>query len=275
MKTSKIKDITQNLNSILMQPFSFKGMKIELNYADRAKHTKNWTVATHYHPWFEFNYVSYGSFYTTLDGTEFLVTSGNSFLIPPGVSHSHRHNNSGDDGICIRFSLKSDEPSEIFDVLSFPHPMQFKSILSEIPFSGSIYSIQAQFSVWLMQIFDLQNTSTPKPKNTQNTFASQVILYLKEYYMQKITVTDIANAMNTSYRTLIRKFKAETNKSVIDTLTQIRLDKAKQLLISTKMPMYEIALQCGYENEFYFSKIFKQKLNCSPNIYRRKHFINI
>ncbi len=88
-------------------------------------------------------------------------------------------------------------------------------------------------------------------------------------------VQDIASAMNTSYRTLIRRFRAETGMSISDKLTEIRLDRAKQLLISTKLPIYEIAAQCGYENEYYFSGIFKKKLHCPPGVYREKFRIRL
>ena len=81
--------------------------------------------------------------------------------------------------------------------------------------------------------------------------------------------------MNTSYRTLSRKFTAETGMSISDKLTEIRLEKAKELLISTKLSMYDIASLSGYENEFYFSRIFKQKEKISPKAYRSLYKIKL
>lgn len=273
MTLAQIRKLTETLNTILMQTFSFNDIKITMNYAARAKHAKNWVVDTHYHPWFEFNYVSKGSLYTTINGTEFLVTAGSSYIIPPGIPHSHRHNGTGDDGICIRFSLNGANENRIISVLSLPYTAPFISGIEKIHLSGGTYCIQAGFALWLMRLFDLRDTVPAHTNPVQNTFAMQVTMYLKEYYKDKIKVSDIANALNTSYRTLARKFAEETGMSVSEKLTEIRIDKAKQLLISTKMSIRDIAAETGYESEFYFSKKFKQKEHIPPATYRILHRI--
>ena len=103
-----------------------------------------------------------------------------------------------------------------------------------------------------------------------SAFAAQVILYLEEYFQEKIKMEELANAMNTSYRTLSRRFKAETGRTISGQLTKIRLNHAKKLLSGTKLPLYEIAARCGYENEFYFSKIFKEHCQIPPSQYRSR-----
>lgn len=261
-------ELTEKLNTIWMQPFSFNGINIIINYAAHAKHSKNWVIPPHYHPWFELNYVFRGSLYTTIEDSEFLITAGQSYMIPPGISHSHRHNKIGDDGICIRFSLSSDTQSNIIDTIGIPRAVPFDSHLENIDTSGSIYALQAEFAAWLMRLYDMHSTQKPPSSSAKNTFSTQVILYLEEYYQQKIKVADIANTINTSYRTLARRFLAETGITITEKLTQIRLDRAKQLLSSTKLPMYDVAAASGFENEFYFSRIFKQKENISPKEYR-------
>lgn len=271
LTSAKVKKIVNGLDTIVMRPFEFNGMKIEVNYAKRAKHPKNWTIAEHYHPWFEFNYVSGGSLFTNINGSEILVNSGDSYIIPPGVPHSHRHNMTGDDGICIRFSISADDGNDIAKVLCTPHAAAFNSHIERIKLHGGIYRVQAEFTAWLMRMYDLWCTDVPAPAAV-NTFAAQVILYLDEYY-GNVMMDDIANAMNVSYRTLARRFAAETGMSVSDKLTEIRLTHAKRLLLSTDMNMYDIARRCGYENEFYFSRRFKQKVSVSPGEYRNKNKI--
>lgn len=273
MTVGQMQSICGGLGKILMQPFKFNGIKITVNYAARAKHAKNWVIAPHYHPWFEFNYVSKGSLFTTINGAEFLIAAGDSYLIPPGVTHSHRHNLTGDDGICIRFSLAADGESRIIRALGAPQAA-FSSGLERMNLSGGICSTQAEFAAWLMRIYE-QHADDAPAEPIPGTFATQVIFYLEEYFGEKIMVQDIANAMNTSCRTLIRRFRAETGMSISDKLTEIRLDHATQLLISTKLPIYEIAAQCGYENEYYFSGIFKKKLHCPPGVYREKFRIRL
>lgn len=269
MTLIKLKKTVKNLNSIIMQKFEFNGIKIQINFVCRAKHSKKWKFAEHCHPWFEFNFVSSGEIFTTIEGNEFRVTAGQSYLIPPGVLHSHRHDASGDDGICIRFSLHSDKESHAINVLSRTRAEPFDSGIEKFGFSHGIYTAEAEFAAWLMYMYENSGTNTVRPQQDKNTFSSQVIMYLEEYFREKIKTHEIAEAMNTSYRTLSRKFKAETGMCISEKLTEIRLSKAKQLLAQTDLKIYEIAEMCGFESEFYFSGIFKKNVNVSPTLYRQ------
>ncbi len=276
MRTKQINALCEELGKVLMKPFDFNGLKITVNYAARALHSKTWKIEAHYHPWYEFNYVSKGSLFTTINGKEFLINTGESYMIPPGVVHSHRHNNVGDDGLCIRFSMTSQKGNKISEVFSEPHPGAFDSKIDtfNLTDTGSVFCIQATFALWLMKIYDTKNISEPENDITTDTFAAQVILYLEEYHARKINAEDIANAMNTSYRTLARKFSAETGVTLSHKLNEIRIEHAKQLLISTNLSMYEIAQKTGFENEFYFSRKFKETEKISPKLYRKENFID-
>lgn len=92
----------------------------------------------------------------------------------------------------------------------------------------------------------------------QNSLSAQAVMYLEEYYAKKISACDVANALNVGYRTLARHFKEETGMTLSEKLALLRIGKAKQMLVSTKLSMSEIAHKTGYENEFYFSKRFKE-----------------
>ena len=267
----KIRLFTDELGKILARPYEFCGLSICVNYCKRAKHSPSWNIEAHYHPWYEFNYVAKGSVYTTVNQKEFLIRAGESYLISPGGIHSPRHNKTGDDGICIRFSLGGDDEGDVMRVLGAPHPYPFVSDVEKLNVSGGVRYTQASFAAWLMHLYDLKSRRTALPPAPENTFAAQVILYLTEYHMKKIRVAEVANALNTSVRTLSRKFLAQTGMTVTEKLTSIRIEHAKRLLISTECSMYEIAEQCGFENEFYFSKIFRQKENITPSRYRKQY----
>lgn len=273
MTLKKIRQLVAQMQTLLFAPFTFNGMEIEINYVSRAKHSRHWTVEAHQHPWYEYNYVSQGSVFTTLAGTEFLINAGQGYLIPPGVLHSHRHNQTGDDGICIRFSLKqvSPEAFEILSALEIAYTQPFRTELDCLQSDGSLYEKRAAFVVWLMGVYDTVSDYMPALQERQGSVAAQVDLYLQEYYRKKIQVSEIAAALNTSYRTLARKYKQETGRTIQDQLTAIRLQNAKYLLTNSKLPMYNIAVDSGYENEYYFSKIFKEHESVSPSKYREKY----
>lgn len=273
MNLKKLRFISEKLSVILMQPFEFNGLKVTLNDVIRAKHAKNWIILPHHHPWFEFNYVAKGSLYTTINGEEFFITSGESYIIPPGVTHSHRNNKTGDDGICIRFGIDARSNNPILNALMVPRAKPFISNIDKMNLQGGVYSIKAEFMLWLMRLYENSINDTLPPIAVQNTFAAQVTLYLKEYFYTKIKAEDIANALNTSYRTLARKFNNETGTTISEALLKIRLEHAKQLLTSSNLPIYTVAAESGFEDEFYFSKRFKQKEKMSPSDYRKANQI--
>lgn len=276
MTPKKMNQIIEKLIPALNTSFDFNQITVKLIFAKRVKHPKNWVIDTHYHPWFEFNYVSKGSVYTTIEGKEFLIKPGESYIIPPGIPHSHRHNNTGDDGICLRFCLspKAITTDNILKILSTPSPASFNPLIERILLSESLYSTFGEFFAFLMRIYDCLNVNHPQSDPTgDNSFSQQVIMFLEEYHQSKIQTEDISKALNTSYRTLARKFKFETGITISEKLIEIRINKAKQLLISTDLPMYKVARETGFENEFYFSKRFKQYLGIPPKEYRRKNVL--
>ena len=274
MTLKKIKYITDGLSPIIMHSFEFNGARITVNYAARAKHGKSWDVKPHYHPWFEFNYVSRGSVRITTDNTEFTADAGMSYLIPPGVVHSNRSNNTGDDGICIRFSIDfsgvCSRYADLFSALCVPRACAFASGIEKLNPSGNVCAAQAKFAAWLMRVAGRwADVSSLESLEADKVVTNQVTVYLKEYYASKVSAENISSALNMSYRTLSRKLKNESGKSISDILSDIRIDRAKHLLLTTDMTVYDIAAAVGYENEFYFSRKFKQIEHVSPLKYRK------
>ncbi len=77
---------------------------------------------------------------------------------------------------------------------------------------------------------------------------------------------------NTDY--FRRCFKEETNMTPLEYLTSLRIGEAKELLIrSTFRSVEEVSDRCGFNDCFYFSKVFKKRTGLSPRDYRKKHFI--
>lgn len=72
--------------------------------------------------------------------------------------------------------------------------------------------------------------------------------------------------MTPAYLSLL--FKMNTGKTFIEHLTDIRIDKAKEMLRSTHLKNYEVADKVGYQDPRYFSQIFKKKVGVSPSEYR-------
>ena len=65
-------------------------------------------------------------------------------------------------------------------------------------------------------------------------------------------------------------FKKRYGKSPVEYRNGIRINSATALLINTDLQVSEIATRCGFEDAYYFSRIFKKIVGVSPRKYRRK-----
>lgn len=274
MSQKDLEQLTAALQPIMIKPFTFNGLRFDVNYVYPSSYNASYMHAPHYHPWFEFVYTSVGSIYTSFNDKEFFIKSGESYLVPPGTIHSHRNNNEHGHNLCIRFAISADDNStycnDVIRTLSVPRPYSFNSGIEAITPSEQLYVTQAKFVLWIMSLYDNWSDHKILPSSTQNVVSPQVIHYLNSNYKNKIQTEDIARALNTSYRTLSRKFKIETGITITDMLTDIRLSKARQLLIETNKSISDIATEVGYDSEFYFSRVFKDSEKTPPLVYRKR-----
>ncbi|CAM3782227.1 helix-turn-helix domain-containing protein [Marinicrinis lubricantis] len=95
-----------------------------------------------------------------------------------------------------------------------------------------------------------------------------IFQYIEQHFEQKITVDVLAGLIQMSRFHFSRVFRDLTNKSVTEYVHMIRIHHAEHLLRSTTMTISEIALAAGYNDIYYFSRMFKQYKNVSPSIYR-------
>jgi two-component system response regulator YesN len=97
-------------------------------------------------------------------------------------------------------------------------------------------------------------------RNVKNT--------IQENYKEPILIGNFAEELNISNAYLSTIFRKETGMTIKDYLIKTRLSNAKILLKTTQMQIQDIANECGFPNEHYFSTLFKQKILCSPIEYR-------
>lgn len=100
----------------------------------------------------------------------------------------------------------------------------------------------------------------------------EAMRYVEEHYDQDVSLKRVARHvhLNASYFSVL--FKEETDLTFREYVTRIRLQHAKELLVSTDMPVTEIAESVGYNTAKYFIKLFKQYEGVTPSAYRRRAF---
>jgi len=276
------------LQRLIMQPIRIGRLTVVMLDALAADHPADWTMPPHRHPWFEFNYVSEGELFTNAGGDEFRIAAGQSYLIPPSVTHSHRHRRGEkDDGFCLRWQILEDddpqaksggrsEETEFLRCFSLvrPYALQpdiIRPLLALRP-GMSLLSLQCAFASWLTSLYEEWRAwpvlPPGRPQGTGDAVVRQTLLYLNEYYASRVRVEEVADALHVSYRHLARVFRRETGLTVVEKLNDIRIRQAKKLLKDTDLPMRQIAAAVGLKNEFYLSALFRRLAMVTPSEFR-------
>lgn len=102
----------------------------------------------------------------------------------------------------------------------------------------------------------------------------RTIKYMNKHFKEKLTLGDSAAHFHVNPSYLSALFKQEMGKSFTEYLTLLRLREAKKLLRETDLNLTDIAYQCGFSDQSYFSKVFRKSEGLSPKQYRKQKRIS-
>ena len=92
--------------------------------------------------------------------------------------------------------------------------------------------------------------------------------YIFQHFAEDLSLDTIAEHCGISSTYLSRIFAQEQGKGIQEYLTDLRMKRAKELLIETNEKIYEIAAKSGYPDAVYFNKVFKKNTGMTPKEYR-------
>ncbi len=120
------------------------------------------------------------------------------------------------------------------------------------------------------QIKDISIKIEQNKKDERLEIIREGTKYLNENYsMTYLDLSTLANELHVSTSYISKEFKRITGKTVIEYLTNIRMEKAKELLKNTNLKVFEISMRVGYDDANYFSYNFRKHIGTSPLKYRK------
>ncbi|KAF1678927.1 MULTISPECIES: AraC family transcriptional regulator [Bacillus] len=123
-------------------------------------------------------------------------------------------------------------------------------------------------------IYDLFTVSLSEQTDTHSAI-KKTKQYIETHADTKMTLTQLSQMAGISAKHYSESFKKWTGQSVTEFITKTRITKAKRLMARSNCKLKEIAHQTGYQDEFYFSRIFKKHTGCSPTSYMKNRRIKI
>ena len=118
---------------------------------------------------------------------------------------------------------------------------------------------------WCVQQLCSHLSAAPRRKLESQMVFSTMDLVRKHYADPELNLPAIARQLGYTPNYISTVFKRNTGLSVVQYVTQCRMEAARKLLSDQGMPVSQVYQQVGYSNPFYFSKRFRQFYGCSPS----------
>ena len=209
------------------------------------------------------------------------VSEGTCFFLYPGVWHRYKPNsNSGWEEYWVGFNG------------AYPHQLMHKSFFTETrPFinvglhcellnlfhniietvrgcSSGYHQVIAGITLQILGVLNAASMHKEQQEDSIEGLITKAKFLLQESLDKPVDMELLARNLPMGYSAFRKAFKKATGEPPNQYHLNLRLNKAMHLLSSTTLSISEVAYQTGFDSLFYFSKLFKQKTQKSPKIYR-------
>ena len=127
------------------------------------------------------------------------------------------------------------------------------------------------FSAGIHAIFDRLGQALEEKRSLKGECVVHSInaIIQEKFDSPDLSVSGIAEAMNLSDAYLCRIYKQHTMRTILETVVNLRMEKARTLLRETREPITAVAEKCGFNNSTYFHTVFKSANGITPSEFRK------
>ena len=120
-----------------------------------------------------------------------------------------------------------------------------------------------------ISLFEQKVSDSSEPDQQDERTITSITRYLQEHLAEDISLSVLAEEFHLSSQYISQLFKSEIGVNFLAYLTNIRMEKAKKLLLSTSLSISEVSERSGYGDYRVFTKVFKKSEGITPSQYRR------
>lgn len=120
-----------------------------------------------------------------------------------------------------------------------------------------------------ISLFEQRVSEKAEPEKQEERTITSITRYLQEHLDEDLSLTVLADEFHLNSQYISQLFKNEIGVNFLSYLTNIRMEKAKKLLLSTSLSITDVADQSGYGDYRVFTKVFKKSEGITPSQYRR------
>jgi two-component system response regulator YesN len=130
----------------------------------------------------------------------------------------------------------------------------------------SIQEAQEWFESLFVKLINADQSASMLP-DSENVLAA--VRYIQKHYGEDISLSKIAEAVGLSCNYLSKQFKEQMHIGFSNYIIEYRLEKAKLFLASDNQSIKMVAIRCGFQDEAYFSRVFKKHTGMTPKEYQK------
>jgi two-component system response regulator YesN len=126
---------------------------------------------------------------------------------------------------------------------------------------------------FMREFYEVQNKRANDPEKEQDDekIVQRILCYIDEHYTEPISAESLVEEFYFSSNTIRALFKKHTDQTIHEYLSQVRMERAAEMLHNPHIKIKEIANRVGYDNVSYFCMRFSKDYGMSPLAYRKKH----
>ncbi|WP_246240678.1 AraC family transcriptional regulator [Anaerocolumna sedimenticola] len=229
-----------------------------------------------------FIYCTEGSGIINVNKKQYIIHENEAFCIPRFQKHSYYACEDNPWSI-LWVHIKGEDT--IYFPLEESHVVQFISknstnrmlFLFELLFSvlernynlGNFIYISQVLALILAEAYDREKHNTTLE---QNKYVTIIVRYMYKHLQENLTLEQISAEFELSKSYLNAIFQRYTQHAPMDFFINLKMKEACKLFRSTDMYIYEVAQKLGYNDQYYFSRIFKKVVGISPREYKNSDY---
>jgi AraC-like DNA-binding protein len=248
------------------------------------------------HSDWEFVYVDKGQVLIEADGQPFSLHDGEFFLHKPMQFHKIKSDGVSSDVFIMAFTLSSggsdllkltdrvvtanesarsvltrimEEKKLVYPATNFfADKIEYKNEYGSLQYVANLLE-----NFFILSLRGSQDASASEEIQKGNAIVNSAISYLSDHLGDNIKFSDLSSHLGYSESYIAKLFRNVLHTSVKEYQINLKIEKAKILIVEKKLSFSEIAYQLGFSSVQHFSKMFKEKTCYSPSSYQKSVFM--
>ena len=220
-------------------------------------------------PYLDLTYCLEGEMHYVFEGEECVLSAGDCILFPQGSVRIRKRASTPASYCSFNVASESFVPRVKGHV---PHCLRSDTVRTVESVKKAYDSASEMRSEKCLALFYyLYSQLVETVESNEQPYIKKIKKYVAEHYRERITLEAVASSVHLTPQYCCALFSKCAGRTLFDFIAAKRIEEAESLLITTGMPLAEIAALCGFEEYNYFSRTFKKVTGMSPRQYRALH----